>query len=50
MYPFNYDDIFDKIEACVRSLVKFGVIEIVDEYDDVLLKLRLLKIVRSNGC
>ena len=49
MYPFNYDDIFDKIEACVRALVKFGVIEVVDEYDDVLLKLRILKFVRSNG-
>ena len=50
MYPFDYDDIFDKIEACVRSLVKFGVIDIVDESDDVLLKLRILKFVRSHGC
>lgn len=50
MYPFDYDDIFDKIESCVRALVKCGVIEIVDEYDDVLLKLRILKFVRSNGC
>ena len=50
MYPFNYDDIFDKIDACVRSLVKFGVIEVVDESDDVLLKLRILKFVRSHGC
>ena len=49
MYPFDYDDIFDKIEACVRALVKFGIIEIVDESDDVLLKLRILKIVCSNG-
>lgn len=50
MYPFNYDDIFDKIDACVRSLVKFGVIEVVDQSDDVLLKLRILKFVRANGC
>ena len=50
MYPFDYDDIFDKIESFIRALVKFRVIEIVDEYDDVLLKLRILKIVRSNGC
>ena len=50
MYPFDYDDIFDKIEACVRALVKFGVIEIVDESDDVLFKLRILKFVRANGC
>ena len=50
MYSFDYDDIFDKIEACVRALVKFGVIDIVDESDDVLLKLRILKFVRSHGC
>ena len=50
MYPFDYADIFDKIESFIRALVKFRVIEIVDEYDDVLLKLRILKIVRSNGC
>ena len=50
MYPFDYADIFDKIESCVRSLVKFGVIQIPDESDDLLLKLRILKIVRANGC
>ena len=50
MYPFDYADIFDKIESFIRALVKFRVIEIVDVYDDVLLKLRILKIVRSNGC
>lgn len=50
MYPFDYADIFDKIEACFRALVKFGVIEVVDEFDDSLLKLRILKFVRADGC
>lgn len=50
MYSYDYADIFDKIEACIRSLVIFGVIKITDEYDDIVLKLRILKIVRAHGC
>lgn len=50
MYPFDYVDIFDKMEACVRALVKFGVIDIVDETDDLICKLRILKFVRAHGC
>ena len=50
MYPFDYDDIFDKIDSCVLVLAKFGVIDLLDVSDDVFLKLRILKFVRSNGC
>jgi len=50
MYSFENCDIFDKIEACVRALVVFGVIKVVDEYDDIIFKLRILKFVRANGC
>ena len=49
MYPLNYCDIFDKVESCVRSLVKFGVIDLVEQVDNDAIKVRVLKIVPCNG-
>lgn len=49
IYPLDYCDVFDKIEACVRALVEFGVIELLDESTDFLSQVRILHFVRANG-